>query len=200
MNQGDKNDKNDICGCNIFFWFELLVNCWRFTSNIFTGKCSLLTLQNRVSCYYSIIWKSSLVFWVVQTYNHTHKNTHIKLQRELLRCSSGRETKADRSEQRYNQPWVLRKKHFAPSFQSYFTSSHLHTIFHHHHQPPTFPTPLCRAQCGGWWCWHKHNQFRVWIDKPAAGVARDPQHKLRDGAHVEAVLRCRVQLNPKVFC
>lgn len=58
----------------------------------------------------------------------------MKPSRELLCCRSGRKTKADRSERRYNQLWVLRKKPFARSFQSSFTSSHLHTTFYHH--PP----------------------------------------------------------------
>lgn len=147
-----------------------VLNCWRLSLKIFMGKCSLLTLQQELSCYYTIIWKCFRCFeWFkhIIAHTHTHKNTLMKPHREPLRCRSGRKTKADRSERRYNQLWVLRKKHFAPSFQSSFTSSHLHTIFHHHlllFHPP-HPTPLqCGAQCGG----RKQTQFRVWADKPAA--------------------------------
>jgi len=178
-----------------------ILKCWRLSLKIFMGKCSLLTLQLHLSCYYTIIWKC---FWCLEwfkhiiTHIHTHKNTLMKPHWEPLCCRSGRETKADRSERRYNQLWVLRKKHFAPSFQSSFTSSHLHSIFHHHR--PLFHPPLGGARCGGWWCWHKQTQFRVWTDEPAAGVAQDPQRKLGAGAHVEALLRCRVQLKQKVYC
>ncbi len=154
MNWGDKSD---IRGRNIFSslhkakWLTpAMLNCWRFSSEIFIDKCSLTNPATAcvllLHSHIKVFW----VFWVVQTYNHTHTHTHthirMKPHRELLRCRSGRKTKADRSERRYNQPWVLRKKRFAPSFQSSFTSSHLNTIFllHHHHRSLLHPS-LCGA-------------------------------------------------------
>lgn len=95
------------------------------------------------------VWRGSNI----ESRAHTCKNTLMEPHREPLCCRSGRKTKADRSERRYNQLWVLRKKHFAPSFHSSFTSSHLHTIS----PPPPLPlpppppplssSPPCGAQC-----------------------------------------------------
>ena len=153
-------------------------------------------------CLVITLWYESVFFFFsccfewfkhIIAHTHTHTGSHTG---SCYAADLGRKTKADRSERRYNQPWVLRKKQFAPSFQSSFTSSHLNTIHHHHHYSLfLFHPPLAWSSHGGWWCRRKQTGFKVWT-----AAAQDPQHQLCDGAHVEAALRCRVQLNQKVYC
>lgn len=165
-------DKNDICGRNIFSslyrsWFQPLVGlnppCLTLGGSVQKYSwVNVVYYPCNSTCLVITLWYESV--FAVQTYNHTHMKPH----RELLRCRSGRKTKEDRSERRYNQPWVLRKKHFT-FFLPVFQLPPLISIF----QSP----PLVWSSCGGWWGWHKQIRFRVWIDKnPAAGVAAwDPQ-------------------------
>lgn len=107
----------------------------------------------------------------------------MKPHRELL-CRSGRKTKADRSERRYNQPWVLRKKHFAASFQcSFYLLSSQYTI--HHHPPPCVELVML-AQTDPVQGLNRQNSRRCSVRTHST-----------NSAHVEAALRCRVQLKPE---
>lgn len=137
------------------------------------------------------------VFWVFAGFkSHTH--THMKPHPELLLCRSG-EKKPKRTDQSRD---IINSEFWGKSisFQSSFTFSHLDTIFLSSTTTPSSIPPLCVAGTAAVDASTNRPSSGLESTKLAAGVARDTQPKLQDGAHVKAVLRCRVQQNQTVYC